>query len=105
MTIWTWVLVGLAAAGLLLAWYGLCAALISAQRVRRHVTAIRRSQFVLSLESLGLQGNRLASIGAAMNVQLLRLLRGFPLPAGSHAGHRGDAEGVGRGLDAGHRKG
>lgn len=62
MTVWTWVLVGLAAAGVLLPLVPMVAIVRSAMRLRSRVAALSQSRLITSLESLELQGARLESI-------------------------------------------
>jgi hypothetical protein len=62
MSVWLWVLAGLAGAGLLAAVIGLGMALASVVRLQRRLAALRESSFVTKLESLQIQTARLARI-------------------------------------------
>ena len=64
MSLWTWVLVGLVAAGVLLPLFPAVACLRSALRLRSRVAALQQSRLVTSLESMQLQAARLEGIAA-----------------------------------------
>lgn len=60
MDMWSWVLIGLCAAGALLALIGSVQTLVAGIRLNRRLTALRESPFVTKLESLQIQVDRLA---------------------------------------------
>lgn len=64
MSAWTWALVGLAAAGVLLPLFPAVAILRSALHLRSRVAALQQSRLITSLESMQLQAARLESIAA-----------------------------------------
>lgn len=62
MSAWTWVLVGLSAAGVVLAVSSVIAVVLQALRLRSKVAAVRTRPVFHSLESLQLQGSRLSRL-------------------------------------------
>ena len=62
MSLWLWVLVVLAAAGLLAAVVGAAMALTGIVRLQRRVAALRQSSLVTKLESLQIQVTRLTRL-------------------------------------------
>jgi len=62
MNLWLWILVGLAAAGLLTAIFGAVVALTGIVRLQRRLAALRESSFVTKLESLQIQLARLSRV-------------------------------------------
>lgn len=66
MSAWTWVLVGLSAAGVLLAAGSVIAVVLQALRLRSKVAAVRTRPLFHSLESLQLQGSRLSRLAATV---------------------------------------
>lgn len=64
MSSWTWVLIGLCAAGVLLPLVPLVSVLRLALRLRSRVNDLQNARLITSLESLQLQRARLESIAA-----------------------------------------
>lgn len=64
MSAWTWVLIGLSAAGVLLALVPLFTVLKLARRLRSRVNDLQQARLFTSLESLNLQRAHLESIAA-----------------------------------------
>jgi ABC-type multidrug transport system fused ATPase/permease subunit len=64
MSLWLWVLVVLAAAGVLTAITGAVMALTGVARLQRRLAALRKSSFVTKLESLHIQMERLARVSS-----------------------------------------
>lgn len=62
MTIWTWALITLCAAGIVLALVSSAIALADALRLNRRVRELRTSPFVTKLESLQIQVARISRI-------------------------------------------
>lgn len=63
MSVWTWVLIGLCAAGALLPLVSAIAVLRMALRLARRVDQLQHARLFTSIESLQLQSARLESIG------------------------------------------
>ena len=70
MSVWTWVLVGLVAAGILLALVSIAGAALVAMRVRRRIEALQNSRLATSLRDLQFQTERLAA-GSARATPLI----------------------------------
>jgi hypothetical protein len=64
MYLWTWVLVGLCAAGALLALASVFFVIRPALRVRRRLDDLQHARLFISLESLELQNARLAKLAS-----------------------------------------
>lgn len=63
MSLWFWIFVALAAAGIIAAIVGLTVAMIGIVRLQRRIAALRDSSFVNRLESFQLQFARLSRLG------------------------------------------
>jgi len=59
MSPWTWVLIALSAAGVVLAFVSVALVALAFVRLKKRIDAIRRSQLFLSVKSLQIQGERL----------------------------------------------
>jgi hypothetical protein len=64
MSVWLWVLAVLAVAGLLSAVTGAVMTLTGIAHLQRRLTALRQSSFVIKLESLHIQIERLARVSS-----------------------------------------
>ena len=63
MTLWTWVLIGLCAAALILVIVSIVPVIARVVRLRSRLKDLKNSRLFVSLESLQLQANRFSSSG------------------------------------------
>jgi hypothetical protein len=62
MSVWTWVLIGLGAAGALLGFASLVPVLLEALRLRKHVAGLSNSRLFLAAQSMQIQTARLSHL-------------------------------------------
>lgn len=67
MSAWTWLLVGLCAAGALLALISIIRVALLANRVSTRINELSRSRLFISLQSLSIQGDRLSRLPSALS--------------------------------------